>query len=274
VSSRDPAIRLRDDRVLTYREYGDPNGAPALYFHGTPGCRLEASYFDHASRDAGVRLIAMDRPGYGASAHNPRLQFHTYSDDVAELVEALRLERFAVVALSGGVPYALATGVALAERINIICAISSATPPAARIDQQRPWLRPLYRAGFAAFPIVARPVGEVVARWLPKGPLPFVGGGRDPRRRGEWAEAFRPGGRGFAHDLRLHVRPWHFDLSALTVDVHLWHGEADRLAPVSTARWLAARLPRCTPRFPTGEGHELFRNHTAEIAAVAARASR
>jgi pimeloyl-ACP methyl ester carboxylesterase len=73
--------------------------------------------------------------------------------------------------------------------------------------------------------------------------------------------------------LRLQVRPWVFDLSAVATEVHLWHGEADRLAPVSTARWLATRLPRCTAHFLPGEGHELFRNHTAEIAAVAAAAT-
>ena len=266
----DPTIRLHDGRLLAYREYGDANGTPALYFHGTPGCRLEASYFDHAARDAGLRLFSMDRPGYGASTFDPQLHFESYALDITQLVDQLRIGRFAVVAHSGGVPYALATGVALAERISVVCAISSATPPAARIDQQTRWIRPLYRAGFAAFPFFARPIAEVVSWWLPKRPLPLIGGGQSPRRRSEWQEAFRAGSAGFAHDLRLQVRPWRFDLSALAAHVQLWHGENDWLAPPSTARWLVARLPRCTARFLSGEGHELFRAHAGEIAQVAA----
>ncbi|RIK15619.1 MAG: hypothetical protein DCC50_07575, partial [Acidobacteria bacterium] len=49
------------DRV----EHGAPLGVPALYLHGTPGSRVEARLLADAARRAGVRLIGVDRPGFG-----------------------------------------------------------------------------------------------------------------------------------------------------------------------------------------------------------------
>jgi hypothetical protein len=34
-------IQLQDSRKIAYCEYGDPNGRPVFYFHGTPGSRHE-----------------------------------------------------------------------------------------------------------------------------------------------------------------------------------------------------------------------------------------
>ena len=35
-------IRLADGRRLAFAEYGDPEGEPAMLFHGLPGSRLVA----------------------------------------------------------------------------------------------------------------------------------------------------------------------------------------------------------------------------------------
>ena len=64
---RDGQVTLTDGRTLAYAEYGYARGAPAFYFHGTPGGRLEGRFLDAAARAHGVRLIALDRPGYGRS---------------------------------------------------------------------------------------------------------------------------------------------------------------------------------------------------------------
>ncbi len=33
----DDRVALPDDRLLAYAEFGDPDGRPVLFFHGTPG---------------------------------------------------------------------------------------------------------------------------------------------------------------------------------------------------------------------------------------------
>ncbi len=60
-------------RVLRVRDAGDPGGSPVMYFHGTPGSRLDLRFGEQIAADHGVRLVSFDRPGYGCSTPTPRL---------------------------------------------------------------------------------------------------------------------------------------------------------------------------------------------------------
>jgi pimeloyl-ACP methyl ester carboxylesterase len=63
-------VELRDGRVLGYDEWGPGDGFPILGFLGTPLSRL--AHLGHEAPDAaGVRLILVDRPGYGLSDFQP-----------------------------------------------------------------------------------------------------------------------------------------------------------------------------------------------------------
>lgn len=42
-------MRLPDGRILSYAEYGNPNGTPVLFCHGHPGSRLQAQYLDETA---------------------------------------------------------------------------------------------------------------------------------------------------------------------------------------------------------------------------------
>ena len=53
----------RGDRVLRVRDAGDPQGRVVMYFHGTPGSRLDLSFGEHVAAQCGVRLVSFDRPG-------------------------------------------------------------------------------------------------------------------------------------------------------------------------------------------------------------------
>eukprot|EP00961_Rhodomonas_salina_P111997 1507474-Rhodomonas_salina.1 len=59
---------LKDERKLAWREYGCPQGYPVIFMHGNLNSRLfEPSWTaSHADAvDASVKVIAVDRPGYG-----------------------------------------------------------------------------------------------------------------------------------------------------------------------------------------------------------------
>src|SRR5688500_4433105 len=88
-------LRLRDGRTVGYAEYGDPDGVPLLFFHGTPGSRLQLRALDEPARRHHVRLLAPDRPGFGESSPQPGRTVGQYADDIRELADDLRLERFA-----------------------------------------------------------------------------------------------------------------------------------------------------------------------------------
>jgi hypothetical protein len=101
-------IQLDDGRRLGYAEYGDPKGKPMLYCHGLPASRLEAAFCDTAAKQLGIRIVAVDRPGYGLSDFQAQRLMSGWPDDVLQLTGILGIERFAVMGVSGGGPYALA----------------------------------------------------------------------------------------------------------------------------------------------------------------------
>jgi pimeloyl-ACP methyl ester carboxylesterase len=99
---------LPDSRTLGYAEYGNPNGKPLLYFHGFPSSRLEAYALDSIAFRRDIRLLALDRPGFGLSTHDQRRHINDWPTDVQTFASKLGLSRFAVLGVSGGGPYALA----------------------------------------------------------------------------------------------------------------------------------------------------------------------
>jgi len=74
-------ITLKDGRKLAYAEYGEPAGKPVFFFHGTPG-----SHFFHPpdgiTQKMGVRLITVDRPGYGLSTFLPKRRILDWPGDI------------------------------------------------------------------------------------------------------------------------------------------------------------------------------------------------
>ena len=98
-------LQLHDGRMLRYAEYGPGEGTPLFYFHGYPGAHLKAGCL----AQAGLRLIGVDRPGMGLSSFQAGRRLLDWPDDVAALAQHLHLDHFAVVGVSGGGPYALAS---------------------------------------------------------------------------------------------------------------------------------------------------------------------
>ncbi|WP_167477254.1 alpha/beta fold hydrolase [Nocardia arthritidis] len=264
------------DRAICIAEYGDPTGDPVLYNHGVPGSHIEAIAFDEAAAAAKLRIIAIDRPGIGGSPPVPLRRVVQWADVVAALADRLGLDRFAVVGVSGGGPYALACAHNLADRVTAAVVVSSIAPLDDIPGQRRGSLAMLRRFPFMARPVAARMAaqirkpGGVAATIARMAPVDRARVTADPRLATELetniGEAFRQGGRGFAMDLRLlFTRPWGFRLADITVPVRIWHGAADHNVPVSDGRRLAALLSNSRIDIVSDAGHLLFIDHTAAI---------
>jgi pimeloyl-ACP methyl ester carboxylesterase len=65
-------------------------------------------------------------------------------------------------------------------------------------------------------------------------------------------------------DATVVARPWDFRLEEISMPVHLWHGEADRNAPVAMGRFVAQSIPDCHAHFYPNEGHLSLLNHYFE----------
>lgn len=278
-------LRLRDGRRLGYAEYGDRQGAPVLFFHGTPGSRRVAGFAERAAKRRGIRLIAPDRPGFGFSDFQPGRTFGAWPTDVVELADALRIGRFAVAGVSGGGPYVAACAWRIADRLTHAGIVSGMGP----LDDPAlaPWLPRRYRAGLALarrLPAAVRLGVGIGALGLRRAPGCVLAGVAATlpevdraifRRPGVQAlllddarEALRQGTRGAVHELALFSRPWDVPLDRIHMPLRLWHGEADAQVPVAIARRLAAVLPDCHARFMPAAGHLWVLDHLDEVLAA------
>ena len=90
--------------LLAFCEWGDPDGAPLFFLHGSPGsclsrCLVNGEYERHA-----IHAITYDRPGYGLSSRQPRHGVADAAGDVQSIADHLGLAEFAVVGVWGGRP--------------------------------------------------------------------------------------------------------------------------------------------------------------------------
>ena len=279
-------IHLSDRRLLGYAEYGDPEGKPVFHFNGYPGARLEAKLISEAAVKVGVRLIGIDRPGMGLSDFQPGRQLLDWPDDVIELADALGLDHFSVVGVSGGGPYSAACAFKISDRLSA-CGIIAGTPPMDLasgvltrsnrvmnfVAQRLPLLfRVLlwwFLGRFSQNPKRLEAIIEKQGKHLPE-PDRQLFSTPDIKRFlvEEAAEAFRQGANGPAWEGKLLFgKPWGFVLEDISMEnVHLWHGELDANVPVSMGRAMAERIPNCKATFYPHEAHlSLLLNHIDEI---------
>lgn len=223
-----------------------------------------------------MRLIAVDRPGYGRSDFKPGRKLGDFADDVAQLADALKIKRFAVVGLSGGGPHAQACAARIPERVTSAIIVSGAGSPEAELDGRGKIGRFFVKLGLWMAPLLAWLSAMWVAFWAPRlrpWMMPrsidrAVAKRRDVREAftEEIREALRPGGRAMAQDLALFARPWGFAPAEVgVVPVRLWHGDADTVVPVRIGRYFAREIPGCRATFVHGGGHLMFIDYAGEI---------
>jgi len=67
-------------------------------------------------------------------------------------------------------------------------------------------------------------------------------------------------------DFILYSQPWGFHLQDIPIEVHLWHGEMDKIVPPQMGRYIAKTIPNCHGVFYPNEGHfSIILNRIAEI---------
>lgn len=254
---------LVDNRSVCLREAGDPAGQPVLYFHGTPGSRLDLDFGDRVAQDLGIRVISFDRPGYGRSDPAP-FRLSTVARDAGVIADSLGLDRMAAFGWSGGGPFALAAAAVMGERVTAV-GVASGPGPFQEVPGALAQLEESDRAALALLPgqpdeaakqfsagaelLVAFKDDEEI---FMSGMEALFGGAdadvlTDPALRHHLfvmlSEGLRQGAAGGGWDNVAYVGPWDIDLATVRCPVHLWYGEHDSTMPVAHGRWLAQHLP-------------------------------
>ena len=276
-------FQLPDGRDLGFAEYGDARGLPVFYFHGFPGSRLEARLAEQEAAPHGIRFIAVDRPGYGLSDPKRRRALLDWADDVIDLADFLGIQRFSVIGVSGGGPYATACAFKIPHRLIKVVLVCGLGPVVSARRKSRATGLNVHGLRLAGrFPLLARVSFAAVALMYRRRPdlmLALISRRLAACDRqalqipqlqqllcGSFREAFRGSLLGPARDLVLYGRDWGFPLHEIQVPTRLWHGERDAVVPPAMGYMLADEIPTCRAMFYREDGHfSIITNRLGEI---------
>lgn len=268
-------VRLKDGRTLAYAECGARGGVPVLHFHGLPSCRLEYRAVDtDVLGRAGVRLICIDRPGFGRSSRQPGRRVIDWPADVAQLADILGLEQFAVSGYSAGGPFALACARAMPDRLLGVGVLGGSAPRQAPGGH-----RVLSRTDRLTFPLARYAPPLASGLWLlgrrqaRRSPAQFrrelakdfpaspdraaLEGPIGPAIREVFLEAVRDGVGGIVDDYRAVGSDWGFALAGIEPRVRWVHGALDATVPLEHGRWTADQIPGAELVVVADQGHLL-----------------
>lgn len=261
------SIQIREGRTVHFTDTGEAGWTPMLFIGGV-GTSARApelvAFLDTMRRRLKVRIIAVERNGLGDTAFDPAWTFDDYTSEVRQVLAQLGVQRFALVAISGGGAYAGHIAAAMPERVtswHMLAAIASApaTSPVCIADQAA------LEAG------LAQQVGAPRQFWaMPKDVVADKVPGFIDRAADEGAHAyFIAGQRGDARGVAREYRRFcdaPAPVVAFPAPAFFYYGEADALVPPNQGEYWAGKVAgKVTFRRYPGEGHDVQYRHWDQL---------
>lgn len=276
-------LTLADGRNMAYQEYGDLNGEPVVHCHSVAGCRLELALDSQKIlKQKSVRLIVMDRPGYGASDPDPETSFIHWVKDLIQLVDHLNIEKFSLSGYAMGGVYALACAHEAPERVKRIAIISSGYALLTTEDYRD--ISPVYKMNYRIakyMPKLYALFSTIQIKGILSDPDAFV---KQLSKKVDQAdseilsseafrlekittlkESLRQGGKAFGKSVIQLMHDWFFEPSTIKTSMDIWHGTNDYHVPLVVAQRLNKKVKNSRCFIREGEGHFMFYTHWEEI---------
>lgn len=291
-ADRDHLVTLGDGRIVSYAEWGQPDGRPVVFVNGCPGSRLMCPDVEETLA-AGVRLLTIDRPGYGWSSPLPGRKVVDWVADFVEWADLIGLPPCPVVGWSVGGQFALALSASCPARVTSV-GVAAGHAPLDELhdgwnslsDETRAYVESLRRDPIAGVEATRVRCGwfedwESVfePNWATDGAQPESVNPDDQLKehdeilqplREQVREAARQGTAGVVADSIASWLPWGFSLSEVALPVHLWWGDGDALVPRADTECLSDRIQGSTLTILAGEGHLFPVTHWREMLAALA----
>ncbi|MBD3887161.1 alpha/beta hydrolase [Phormidium tenue FACHB-886] len=269
-------MQLEDGRVLAWSEWGSLEGLPVLF------CTAAATsgslgFGANDLTELGLRLIAVDRPGLGASDPHPSKTLSSWVTDIRELIQLNHLHPVTAVGFSQGAAFALALAAeGTVEAVAIVSGQDELAHP-----RMKPLLHPDVGQMIAAVEQDATVFEQHVsqsATWEQMWQFIIsLSAERDRElylnqsfsqafQRG-LQEGFAQGAEGYARDLVNAVSPWLFAVEDIKIPVDLWYGSLDTSTVHSPdfGETMASRLPNATHTIDPNEGGSILWTRSRDI---------
>lgn len=251
-------------RAVHYIDTGEAGWRPVLFLGGTGTSArafLMTEYLQTLRRQLHLRFVSVERNGFGDTVYDPTWTFADYVDEVGAVLEHLKLQRFAMVAISGGGPYAAHIAARMPERllsVHMMAALADTRAPA--MDCSMP-IEALAKG-------LAPTVGNPQSWWhmADASPTKRIPGFAD-RSYDEGARAFFIRGQGGdalpeAAEMKRYCGHPLPDLSSAKAPLFTYYGGADTsVVPANGAYWRAHFGGVNTERAYPGEGHDAQYRH-------------
>jgi len=239
-------VPTEDGRALGVCEWGDAEGAPIFWLHGTPGSRLlrhpGERYLTHH-----LRVYTYDRPGYGLSTRVPGRRVADAAADVRTIADHMGLEGFGVAGVSGGASSALATAALLSDRVDRCAVVVGGAPFTAEGLDFYAGMDEEARQGWERAnqgPEALEAEWRELLEWVDSG-MPGLDVAEDVMAMLSETvhEATRQGPGGFLDDCLSEVRDWGFSLQDVRAPTCIMLARDDASVPPAHGEWLVSHLP-------------------------------
>lgn len=263
-------MTLPDGRVLSWYEYGAPQGRPVLTLDNLGGALPDHSLFEDWYLQHGLRVILIVRPGYGLSTTKPDMEFRDFGPDIRALCAHLQLDRPAMASYCGGGPYALCAAALYPNLFDRLGLLASTVPIEHFELDKLDRVHTMFLRIFQKDPRLFVLVGSLALRGVRRAPEKFFARLAKSLCEEDQAILNNPDLMGrLLHQMRLRhfqgariiieeymrlQHPWDVDLSQITIPTMVWHGEDDRVISVGGARAMAGDIPGATFKSLPGKG--------------------
>lgn len=275
-------IVLEDNRKLGFAEYGNSKEYPIIYCHGSQSSRLEMHYDIYFAIKNHLRIITIDRPGHGLSDFNPNGSILQFARDVKQLIEYLEINKFSVVGMSAGAPFALAIAYLYPENIYKTSIISGFAPFNNESKKHLSKEVKLMLNLAKTFPFLLKIVLKIQVIKLGKNPKKAVNDFLKMMSQPDqeilkndlvmkviinmFKEAYRNGSKGVAYEIsNLLVKNWEFELNEIQVPVTFWQGKKDNNVPFQWAQYMSSKIKESHLKEYPEKGHLLIFEYAKEI---------
>jgi len=276
-------LQLADGRNMSYEELGDPEGQLVVHCHSVLGSRLEKAFnADEICKQRNVRLIVIDRPGFGTSDPDADACYAKWPHDLVQLVDYLGVEQISLTGYAMGGQYVLACLHEIPERIKQAAIISSGMTPETVEDYEQ--IVPLYKMNNKLARHVPKVYGllsSVLVKGVLNDPDNFFSQLSEKLDKEDqkvmatenfktnmfasMKEGFRQGGKASSKEIVRYMHDWGFDLRKITVPLHIWHGDCDHHVPYILSKKFEPLIKNKKYFTQKEMGHYMFFTHWEQI---------
>ncbi|MGP9767628.1 alpha/beta fold hydrolase [Halomonas sp. AOP13-D3-9] len=262
----------QDSRLLNVVDAGPIDAPVWFYCHGIPGSSNEVFMASEAGQAGEVRLIAIDRPGYGGSTPLQRYSLAEHSDDIWALADHLQIKELSLLGFSGGGVFAMAAALALKNRIKELILVGTPCVPLHNSSFKHAgeltaevWRDALVAphdlaSRLATLTTNSELLAATLMNSLSDGEQRILNTTRAYTAFQKNLIAATQQGAIIAadsmvRDTQLMIQNWPFNLEKLATPVEIFHGKHDELVHLAHGQALASAIPDATLTVLPHSGH-------------------